>query len=151
MAIYKFLKTTGALCSICALGCVSLLVACAKPTVESTKQTTVVKSVVEIKEEGLVANPLDAHPGKVLYMKHCGRCHMSDGSGVPSFQPPLVNSPIVDGEIESLRIAILAGSSGLTQRPSPTGQNMPAFSNLSMGEINTITEYVKEAFGTKPE
>lgn len=95
---------------------------------------------------------LSAIDGKAVYMKHCATCHMADGRGVPSFQPGIVDSPIVTGELETLEAVIWAGSAYLgTIRENPTGHNMPPFGYLSGEEVKALALFVKENFSEDSE
>lgn len=89
-----------------------------------------------------------ARSGEQIYEQYCAVCHMADGSGVPNFQPPLVNNAIVSGDPARLEAVIRAGSAALADRESEYDAEMPPFGNLTDAEVKAVVAYVRERFGT---
>lgn len=87
-----------------------------------------------------------APSGESVYLEHCAACHMSSGSGVPNFQPSLVDSPIVAGDRTRLENVIRGGSFSLKDRPNPYGTDMPPFGTLNAAEMSALLDYVQTTF-----
>jgi mono/diheme cytochrome c family protein len=85
--------------------------------------------------------------GEQIYAEYCAVCHMVDGSGVPNFQPALVNNPIVMGDATKLEAVIRAGSAALMDREPMFAAEMPPFGNLSEDELHAVVAYVRARFG----
>jgi mono/diheme cytochrome c family protein len=85
--------------------------------------------------------------GEAIYQKYCAVCHMTDGSGVPNFQPPLRGSAIVAGDPARLEAVIRAGSAALQDRESNYSAVMPPFGTLTDAEVRAIVDYVRQRFG----
>lgn len=85
--------------------------------------------------------------GEALFNQHCATCHMADGGGVPNFQPPILDSPVLAAERERLVAVIRAGSAALKDRPNPMGWEMPPFGFLPDPELNALVDYVRQRFG----
>ena len=82
-----------------------------------------------------------------VYLTNCASCHMSDGSGVPGFQPSLKQSSVINGEISALVKLILQGSSNEKEN----ALTMPAFAHLDDETIAQILTYVRSHFGNLSE
>lgn len=97
------------------------------------------------------ADPVAAAPvartGEQIYAEYCAVCHMVDGSGVPSFQPALVNNAIVIGDPAKLEAVVRAGSAALMDREPMFAAEMPPFGNLSNDEVHAVVTYVRTRFG----
>ena len=89
----------------------------------------------------------DRSPGARLYQSVCAICHMADGSGVPSMQPPLRGSPVVAGDAVRLIQVVLNGPAAVLPADREHYQNtMPAFSGLSDGDLAEVVNYVRRTF-----
>jgi cytochrome c6 len=72
--------------------------------------------------------------GKKIYLRECGRCHMTDGSGVAGVYPNLADDPIVRLHSPEPTIEIvLSGREG-----------MPAFEGqLPVQELAAVITYIR--------
>ena len=73
--------------------------------------------------------------GKRLYERHCGDCHMNDGSGVVKLYPSLINSTKM--QVSTLPCIIRYG-----QKSNNTVVEMEGIPDLSEVEINNIINYL---------
>lgn len=93
-------------------------------------------------------DPMENHPGKMLFRQHCGACHQMDGSGVPGMYPPLIESEYINGEVKWLVNAIVNGLEGpITVKGVEYDNLMPQMAYLEDQEIADILTYVRASFG----
>jgi len=86
--------------------------------------------------------------GQGAYAQNCLACHQADGTGVRGFQPPLVGSPWVRGDVQALATFVLTGGFDSGSRKESAYRNvMPAFRELDDAALAAILTYVREAFG----
>ena len=96
------------------------------------------------KDEGYT---YDATQGKALYSQLCARCHQADGSGDYA-NPPLMNSPIVNGDSVKLTKVVIHGLQGAIERNGKTyNALMPAFKAIKNSELAHVLNYIKQNFG----
>lgn len=102
------------------------------------------KSVPVVDEK--MAAAVSPPSGESLYNEHCAVCHMPDGKGVPNFQPGLVDSAIVSGDLARLEIVVRAGSAALSERENEFGTEMPPFGFLTNDEVRAIISFMRRKF-----
>ncbi|MGH8315653.1 MAG: c-type cytochrome, partial [Steroidobacterales bacterium] len=86
--------------------------------------------------------------GESAYARNCLACHQADGTGVRGFQPPLVGSPWVRGDVPALATFVLTGGFDSGSRKEGANENvMPAFRELDDATLAAILTYVRQAFG----
>jgi glucose/arabinose dehydrogenase/mono/diheme cytochrome c family protein len=92
----------------------------------------------------------DSSPGVRLYQTFCATCHMANGGGVPAMQPSLKGSAVVAGEADRLVRVLLEGPAAVLPMDREHYQNvMPAFANLSDGDLAEIINYLRRTFAPK--
>ncbi len=86
-------------------------------------------------------------PANKIFTTVCAACHMPDGRGVPSMQPPLVGSRVVAGDPPQLINVLLKGPAAVlpSDRAKYTG-SMPPFNVLSDVEIAGVINYLRDRF-----
>ncbi|WP_114781869.1 c-type cytochrome [Botryobacter ruber] len=87
--------------------------------------------------------------GKLVYMQYCAACHMVDGSGVQSLNPPLSKTSYVLGTKPRLINVILKGMSQQEVDGEKYSNAMPPFNFLSDKEIADVLTYIRNDFGNK--
>jgi mono/diheme cytochrome c family protein len=92
-------------------------------------------------------DPLAHTAGAKVYRNNCLACHQAQGQGVAGVQPPLAQTPVPTGDVNTLLRWVMYG-----QRPAalPAGQYsgvMPQFSYLSDAELAAVLTYVRASFG----
>ena len=101
---------------------------------------TDVPAEVEVPEELLA--------GKKVYDALCGACHMSNGKGVPSMNPPLNKTEYVLGDKDRLIGIVLNGLQDPIEINGETFQNiMASHAFLSDQQIADVLTYVRQSFG----
>jgi len=88
-------------------------------------------------------------PANKIFTMVCAACHMPDGRGVPSMQPPLIGSAIVAGDATRLINILLKGPAVVlpADRPKYTG-SMPAFNVLSDADLAGVINYIRARFAS---
>ncbi len=125
--------------------CVLLaIVACSTTTKESAEETVSEAKPVVAEEE----SELDPELGAKIYSQYCFVCHMNDGNGVPGLNPPLVNSPWVQGDKTQLISIVLKGSQGgqYEMNGEKFTNMMIAHNFLTDDEIAAVLTYVRSNF-----
>jgi mono/diheme cytochrome c family protein len=89
--------------------------------------------------------------GGKVYTQYCLSCHQAKGSGVPGLNPPLKNSPYVQGDESRLIEIVLNGKTEGVEINGETYTNpMPPFgATLKDEEIADVLTYVRNSFGNK--
>ena len=87
--------------------------------------------------------------GKAVYAKNCLTCHMADGYGVQSMNPPLIKTSYVLGEKPRLISVILNGMQGVDIDDEPYHGAMPSHDFLTDQQIAAVLTYVRNSFGNK--
>ena len=88
--------------------------------------------------------------GLKVYEASCLACHQADGAGVPSVDPPLIQTKWVMGHKKHLITIVLAGLPGPIEWKGETYTNpMPSQGHLSDQEIADVLTYVRNSFGNK--
>jgi mono/diheme cytochrome c family protein len=88
--------------------------------------------------------------GKIVYTSICLACHMADGGGVPTLNPPLTGTEYVLGDKTRLIKIVL---NGFKEDVEINGQkfsnNMTPHSDLKDQQIADVLTYVRKSFGNK--
>ncbi|MBI2516180.1 MAG: c-type cytochrome [Opitutae bacterium] len=89
-------------------------------------------------------------PGGKIYLRVCAACHMPNGGGVPSMQPPLAGSPVVAGDTRLLLNVILQGPAAVLPADRPKfGNVMPPFGAVyTDAEIASLANYLRANFAS---
>lgn len=88
--------------------------------------------------------------GKAVYGRSCVTCHMADGMGVPSMNPPIVKTPFIMGAKPKLLSIVLGGFNEKVEIEGNVYSNvMPAQDYLKDDEIAAVLTYVRNSFGNK--
>jgi mono/diheme cytochrome c family protein len=88
--------------------------------------------------------------GKIVYDKICLACHMADGGGVPTMNPPLINTEYVLGNKTRLIKIVLNGFKEDVQINGQSfSNNMTPHSDLKDRQIADVLTYVRRSFGNK--
>jgi len=88
--------------------------------------------------------------GKVVYTNICIACHMANGGGVPTMNPPLINTTYVLGDKAALIKIVLNGFKEDVEINGQTySNNMTPHSDLKDQEIADVLTYVRKSFGNK--
>jgi glucose/arabinose dehydrogenase len=87
-------------------------------------------------------------PGGKIYLQVCAACHMPNGSGVPSMQPPLAGSAVVEGNTQRLINVVLKGPAAVLPADRPKfGNVMPPFGAIyNDAEIASLVNYLRLNF-----
>ena len=86
--------------------------------------------------------------GQKLYAQHCLGCHQADGGGVPNMQPAIAGGSWVQGDARALALFVMTGGFNSAERKDSASHNvMPAFRQLSDGELADILTYIRQKFG----
>ncbi|MGD2133681.1 MAG: cytochrome c [Maricaulaceae bacterium] len=90
--------------------------------------------------------------GPQIYADFCAGCHMPDGSGIETVNPPLVGSPLVEGDPGPL-VHFMLTLEYPDGYPGPTewSGGMGATAYLSDEELAAVLTYVRETFANGPE
>ncbi|HMO32240.1 MAG TPA: cytochrome c [Lacibacter sp.] len=92
-------------------------------------------------------DPLKA--GKKVYDANCLVCHQQDGDGVPRLNASLVESPVVNGNKNTLINVLLLGSEKAGVRSGEYANPMPAQAHLSDADMAHVLTYIRSSFGNK--
>ena len=88
--------------------------------------------------------------GKIVYTNICLACHMAGGTGVPTMNPPLINTTYVLGDKAALIKIVL---NGFKEDVAINGQtysnNMTPHADLKDQQIADVLTYVRKSFGNK--
>lgn len=88
--------------------------------------------------------------GKIVYTNICIACHMANGGGVPTMNPPLINTTYVLGDKAALIKIVLNGFKEDVEINGQTySNNMTPHSDLKDQEIADVLTYVRKSFGNK--
>jgi mono/diheme cytochrome c family protein len=88
--------------------------------------------------------------GKKTYAEQCLACHMADGTGVPSMNPPLLKTKFVLGDKTILVQLVLRGMSGEVDIEGNIYHNvMAAHAELTDQQIADVLTYIRNSFGNK--
>jgi mono/diheme cytochrome c family protein len=88
--------------------------------------------------------------GKIVYTSICLACHMADGNGVPTMNPPLIGTEYVLGDKSRLIKIVLNGFKEDVQINGQTfSNNMTPHSDLKDQQIADVLTYVRKSFGNK--
>ncbi|GAA4163676.1 c-type cytochrome [Shinella granuli] len=102
-------------------------------------------------ERAAPRKPADAvmTAGAAIYLDNCTACHVSDGSGVPRFFPPLAGSGKVNNPDPTTVIRVLLeGARAVPTKTHPSPLTMPAFGwKLDDDEIAAVATYVRSSWG----
>ena len=99
-----------------------------------------------------IVEPVDKHPGEIMYKRHCLACHQRDASGIPGMYPPLANNKVISGDKAELIGIVLNGMSGEIEVNGEVYNGiMASYRNLSDKEISDILSYLRSGFGNSAE
>lgn len=85
-----------------------------------------------------------------LYEFHCSSCHMSDGTGLVTVNPPLVNSDYLEANRLDIPCIIRNGVSGpMEVNGMLYNREMEGNKGLSEFEITNICNYMYSAWGNE--
>ncbi len=88
--------------------------------------------------------------GKIVYANVCLACHMADGAGVSTMNPPLINTTYVLGDKTKLIKIVLNGFKEDVEINGQTySNNMSPHSDLKDQQIADVLTYVRKSFGNK--
>ena len=88
--------------------------------------------------------------GKIVYNSICLACHMADGGGVPTMNPPLINTEYVLGDKTRLIKIVLNGFKEDVQINGQSfSNNMTPHADLKDWQIADVLTYVRKSFGNK--
>ena len=87
--------------------------------------------------------------GAAIYFDNCTACHVSDGSGIPRFFPPLAGSGNVNNPDPTTVIRVLLeGARAVPTKTHPSPLTMPAFGwKLDDDGIAAVATYVRSSWG----
>jgi mono/diheme cytochrome c family protein len=90
-----------------------------------------------------------ANAGKAIFGDQCAECHGADGSGEPTFFPPLKgNSNVQQADPTTAIRVILEGARSVPTKARPTPLSMPAFDwKLTDAQIAAVATYIRSAWG----
>ncbi len=90
----------------------------------------------------------DKSRGAQIYQQVCAACHMPDGSGVSSMQPPLIGSSVVAGDPTTLIKVLINGPTATLPADRPKYSNvMPPFGGVYKdADIAEIANFVRRTF-----
>jgi mono/diheme cytochrome c family protein len=89
-----------------------------------------------------------AKSGPQLYATNCASCHGASGAGVPGTFPPLAGDPVVTSSDAKGQVAILLhGLRGKAIGGKTYASQMPAFAQLSDGDIAAIIDHERTSWG----
>lgn len=87
--------------------------------------------------------------GAAIYFDNCSACHVSDGSGVPRFFPPLAGSNKVNNPDATTVIRVLLeGARAVPTKVHPSPLTMPSFGwKLDDDGLAAVATYVRSSWG----
>lgn len=90
--------------------------------------------------------------GSAVFQQNCATCHGAAGKGQPGYFPPLAGNPDLFKDPVFPVLVVLDGITGPIAVDGRTyNGNMPAFGHLSDAEIAAVVNFVRGAWGNKPE
>jgi len=128
------------------LSCLILLpcLLCAQTKKTVTKSTAATKTTSTSTLNSSIAR------GKTVYGTYCLACHQEDGSGVPSMNPPIINTSWVLGSKTVLIQQVLKGSANKVEIDGEKFHNtMPPQAQLTDQQIADVLTFVRNSFGNK--
>ena len=88
--------------------------------------------------------------GQKVYVQNCLTCHQADGGGVPTLNPPLINTTYVLGDKTKLIQIVLNGfNEDVLINGKSFSNAMTPHATLSDQEIADVLTYVRSSFGNK--
>ena len=88
--------------------------------------------------------------GKIVYKSICLACHMADGGGVPTMNPPLIKTDYVLGDKTRLIKIVLNGFKEDVEINGQTfSNNMTPHSDLTDRQIADVLTCVRKSFGNR--
>lgn len=117
------------------------------PTKPAAAKPTPTQPIVKSSTTSPLAKSMAA--GKTVYAQSCAVCHMADGGGVQSLNPPLVKTTYVLGATTPLINVVLKGMSKQTINGETYSNVMPSLSYLTDKQIADVLTYVRNSFGNK--
>ena len=88
--------------------------------------------------------------GAAIFAANCAACHQPTGAGLPGVFPPLDDSEWVHGSPKILANIVLHGIDGeITVKGTAYKGQMPAFGQLSDGELAGVLTYIRNTWSNK--
>ena len=88
--------------------------------------------------------------GKKVYMQNCITCHQADGKGVPTMNPPLINTTYVLGDkIKLIQIVLNGFNEDVLINGKSFSNSMTPHASLTDQEIADVLTYVRNSFTNK--
>ena len=88
--------------------------------------------------------------GKIVYNSICLACHMADGNGVPTMNPPIVKTEYVLGNKTRLIKIVLNGFKEDVQINGQSfSNNMSPHKDLTDRQSADVLTFVRKSFGNK--
>jgi mono/diheme cytochrome c family protein len=90
-----------------------------------------------------------ASAGKAIFGDQCAECHGADGSGEPTFFPPLKgNNNVQQSDPTTVVRVILEGARSVPTKARPTPLSMPAFGwKLTDAQVAAVATYIRSSWG----
>jgi mono/diheme cytochrome c family protein len=88
--------------------------------------------------------------GQQVYIQNCLTCHQANGTGVPTMNPPLIQTTYVLGDKAKLITIVLNGFNEDVQINGQTySNNMTPHATLTDQQIADVLTYVRNSFTNK--
>jgi len=88
--------------------------------------------------------------GKAIYEDECQKCHKSDGEGLGTLYPPLVNSDYLQSGLDRLPCIIYKGLKGeIMVNGKKYNWEMPAHKDMDEIQMSAILTYIQSQWGNK--
>ncbi|AYA36773.1 cytochrome c [Hymenobacter oligotrophus] len=127
-----------------------LLTVGATPTAAQQKPAAKAKSTAsKAKLAGAAVSAAMLAAGKTVYTQNCLTCHMADGGGVETMNPPLSKTTWVLGDKTRLVKVVLNGLEDVEIDGEEYRNVMPAQPHLTDQQIADVLTYVRNSFGNK--
>ena len=88
--------------------------------------------------------------GKKVYVQYCITCHQADGKGVPTLNPPLINTSYDLGDkIKLIQIVLNGFNEDVQINGQSFSNSMTPHAMMTNQEIADVLTYVRNSFGNK--
>ncbi|UYZ60678.1 c-type cytochrome [Hymenobacter latericus] len=106
-------------------------------------------TAAKAKPAGAAVSAATLAAGKTVYTQNCLTCHMADGGGVETMNPPLSKTTWVLGDKTRLVKVVLNGLEDVDIDGEEYRNVMPAQPHLTDQQIADVLTYVRNSFGNK--